>query len=114
MANAKAKPVKKAKPKAVKPKAATKTPRATKPKAVAKVTDAETIEALKKQIEVLQNQLNETLTAYGKMHATMLNFNSRADAMLGMILKGLFEIGIGPDELARKCSQIFRKKIQAD
>ena len=74
----------------------------------------ESVAELKKQIENLKNQLNKTTEDYGNMLAAWVNMKVKMDTMLGEVLKGLFAIGIGPDELKAKCGQMFVKKVKAD
>lgn len=92
-------------------KAKTTKPKQT-PKAPAK--KRETLADLKKRIEDLEAQKTDALTKYGKMLEVNGNMQLKLDAMLGQMLQALFIVGIGPDELMLKCSQMFRKKVVED
>ena len=70
--------------------------------------------ALKKRIAELEGLVKASGEEQGKMLEAITNLRLKQDAMLGQILKGLFIVGIDPDVIARKCSQMFRKKIVAD
>lgn len=74
----------------------------------------ETAADLKARIKELEEQRDQTLADYGKLLEVVTNIRFKRDAMLGQMLKGLFLIGIGPDELHAKCEQMFRKKVVAD
>lgn len=89
-----------------------KTKKVKSPKTPAK--KRETIADLKKKIADLEAQRNKVLEDYGKLLAASTNINLKLDAMLGQMLKALFIVGIGPDELHKKCEQMFRKKVVAD
>ena len=69
---------------------------------------------LEKRIAELENQKNDALTKYGSMLEATSNMQLKLDAMLGQMLKALFIVGIGPDELMAKCQQMFRKNVVAD
>ena len=74
----------------------------------------ESTASLKKRIAELEAQRDNALNDYGNAVAANANLSIQLDAMLGQILKALFIVGIGPDELMAKCQQIFRKKVVAD
>lgn len=89
-------------------------------KAIKKTTSTKTVKKrettadLKKRIADLEGQLNKALTDYGNLLSETANITQKIDVMLGQMLKALFIVGIGPDELMAKCQQMFRKKVVAD
>lgn len=89
-------------------------------KAVKKTTSTKTVKKrettadLKKRIAELESQLNKSLEDHGKFLAATANITKKLDVMLGQMLKALFIVGIGPDELMAKCQQMFQKKVVAD
>ena len=62
----------------------------------------------------LQKRLNDALADYGTLLEAMNNLRLKIDVMLGQFLKGLYVIGITPDDIVQKCQQMFRKKVSAD
>ncbi len=74
-----------------------------------KVSTRTTIGELKKTVSQLEDQLKTSTEAYGKVLEELSNYRIKLDVMLGQMLKALFIIGIGPDELSRKCSQMFSR-----
>ena len=62
----------------------------------------------------LQKRLNDALADYGTLLELMTNLRLKIDVMLGQFLKGLYVIGITPDDIVQKCQQMFRKKVSAD
>lgn len=62
----------------------------------------------------LQKRLNDALADYGTLLEAMTNLRLKIDVMLGQFLKGLYVIGITPDDIVQKCQQMFRKKVSAD
>ena len=74
----------------------------------------ETTADLKKRIAELESQLNTALEDHGNLLSATANITKKLDVMLGQMLKALFIVGIGPDELMAKCQQMFRKKVVAD
>ena len=86
-----------------------------KPRAVkSPAKKRETMADLKKKIAELEESNSQAIESYGKLKADFYNMQLKHDAMLGLMLRALFVIGIGPDELMAKCSQMFRKKVVAD
>jgi hypothetical protein len=89
-------------------------------KAVKKTTSTKTVKKrettadLKKKIAELENRLNKTLEEHGNLLSATANITQKLDVMLGQMLKALFIVGIGPDELMAKCQQMFRKNVVAD
>lgn len=73
-----------------------------------------TSDMLKKRILELEGNLAKSQEEYGKLFELHTNMRVKLDAMLGQILKGMFIAGIDPDVLAKKCHQMFRKRIVAD
>ena len=101
-------------PKAAKTVIKSEKPRATKPK-VKRTPEAEALlKSLTEETAALRKENNESAEKIGKLLESNANFRIKADAMLGQILKGLYLIGISPDDIQRKCSQMFRKKVVAD
>ncbi len=96
-----------------KPKAARK-PRTAKPKAIRPPELEKELAALKEETARLQEENAKFAEQYGKMLETSANIKFKANAMLGQVLKGLYLLGIGPDEIVAKCNQMFRKKVVAD
>lgn len=78
------------------------------------VKKRETTADLKKRIVELESQLNKILEDHGNLLSASANITKKLDVMLGQMLKALFIVGIGPDELMAKCQQMFRKKVVAD
>ena len=97
-------------------KKTTKKPtKAVQPKSVkSPAKKRETMADLKKKIAELEVQRDKALENYGKMLEVSTNMSLKINVMLGQMLKALFIIGIGPDELHAKCEQMFRKKVVAD
>lgn len=89
-------------------------PRATKPKVVRSHGIEQELESLKKTVVELQEENVRLAEQYGKMLETSTNLRIKANAMLGQILKGLYLMGITPDDIVVKCNQMFRKKVVAD
>ena len=77
------------------------------------IKGTEGVAALEKRIAELESQTAKTNEAYGEMLAACTNFAIQKDAMLGQILKALYIIGIGPDQIQAKCQQMFQKKVRA-
>lgn len=92
----------------------TKKPRATKPKAIRSAEAEKEIAALKEETEKLRAENLRMAEQFGKMLEENANFRLKANAMLGQVLKGLYLIGIAPDDIQAKCQQMFRKKVIAD
>lgn len=57
---------------------------------------------LKTQLEMYQNK-------YGELLAYTANMKMKLDVLLGQIIKGLYVMGITPDDIMKKCSQMFEK-----
>ena len=74
----------------------------------------ESAAALKKRIAELEEQIKQAAEEQGKMLELFTNTRIKLNAMLGQMLKALFIVGIGPDELMAKCQQMFRKNVVAD
>lgn len=89
-------------------------------KAVKKTTSTkavkkrETTAELRKRIAELEAQRDAALNDFGHALESNSNMTIKLDAMLGQLLKALFIVGIGPDELMAKCQQMFQKKVVAD
>lgn len=92
----------------------TRKPRETKPKAVRSTEIEKELEALKKSTAELHEENVRMAEQYGKLLEFSTNMKIKANAMLGQVLKGLYLLGIGPDEIIAKCNQMFRKKVVAD
>ena len=108
--------VKKTEPKPksiIKPKALKK-PNKVKPKAIRSPEVEKELSALKEETARLREENAKFAEQYGKMLETSTNIRIKANAMLGQILKALYIIGIGPDDIQAKCQQMFRKKVVAD
>ena len=88
--------------------------RATKNKSVRSPEIEQELETLKKRFSELQEGNVRLSEQYGKMLETVTNLRIKTNAMLGQILKGLYLIGITPDDIVAKCNQMFRKKVVAD
>jgi len=89
-------------------------PRATKPKAIRSPEVEKELAALKEETAKLREENAKFAEQYGKMLETSTNIKLKANAMLGQILKALYIMGIGPDEIQTKCQQMFCKKVVAD
>lgn len=89
-------------------------PMSAKLKAVCSPEIEQELESLKKTVVELQKENVRIAELYGKMHETSTNLRIKANAMLGQILKGLYLMGITPDDIVAKCNQMFRKKVVAD
>lgn len=89
-------------------------PRTTKPKVIRSPEVEKELAALKEETAILHEENAKLAEQYGKMLETSTNIKFRANAMLGQILKALYIMGIGPDEIQAKCQQMFRKKVVAD
>jgi hypothetical protein len=70
--------------------------------------------ALKEETASLQAENARIVEKYGQMLEVSTNIKFKANAMLGQILKALYIMGIGPDDILAKCQQMFRKKVVAD
>lgn len=92
----------------------TRKPRTIKNKAVRSPGIEQELESLKKTVVELQEENVRLAEQYGKMLETSTNLRIKANAMLGQILKGLYLMGITPDDIVVKCNQMFRKKVVAD
>jgi hypothetical protein len=57
---------------------------------------------LKTQVAMYQNM-------YGELVASSSNMKMKLDILLGQILKGLYFMGITPEDILKKCSQMFDK-----
>ena len=57
---------------------------------------------LKTQVAMYQNM-------YGELVASSTNIKMKLDILLGQILKGLYVMGITPEDILKKCSQMFEK-----
>ena len=93
---------------------ATRKPRATKPKTVRLPEVEKELAALKEETARLKADNARFMEQYGKMMEENANFRIKANAMLGQILKGLYLLGFGPEDILAKCQQMFRKKVVAD
>ena len=89
-------------------------PRATKQKTIRSLNVEKELAALKEETEKLREENLRLTEQFGKMLEEHTNIKLKANAMLGQILKGLYILGIGPDEIQAKCQQMFRKKVVAD
>ena len=96
-----------------KPKTAKK-PTKAKTKAVRSPDLAKELDALKEETARLRAENAKFMEQYGKMMEGNANFRIKANAMLGQILKGLYLLGFGPEDIQAKCQQMFRKKVVAD
>ena len=74
-----------------------------------KTNSRETLVELKKKISEIEDQMRSSTEEYGKLLEYVSNNRIKLDVMLGQIIKALFIVGIGPEEIARKCSQMFSK-----
>ena len=74
----------------------------------------EELAALKKQTEILHQENLKLLEEHGKQLSESVNYKMKTDAMLGQVLKALYIMGIYPDQIMRKCDQMFAKKVVAD
>ena len=70
----------------------------------------ERIENIQRRVVALENSSHELATKYGKSIEELTNIRYKIDLMLGEILKGLYIIGISPDDIVRKLNQMFEKK----
>ncbi|MBO6031871.1 MAG: hypothetical protein J6Q22_10560 [Prevotella sp.] len=70
--------------------------------------------ALKEETASLQAENARLVEQYGQMLEVSTNIKFKANAMLGQILKALYIMGIGPDDILAKCQQMFMKKVVAD
>ena len=70
--------------------------------------------ALKEETASLQAENARLVEQYGQMLEESTNIKFKANAMLGQILKALYIMGIGPDDILAKCQQMFMKKVVAD
>lgn len=70
--------------------------------------------AFQKRIAELEEQVKAISEEKGKLLEIFTNLRIKQDAMLGQILKGLYLVGIDPDVIGRKCSQMFSKRVVAD
>lgn len=109
-------PVKKPKAKTTATKGAKpKTTKAPVKKRASKTLPKEdSLPSLKGEIETLEKAYLQTQEDYGKLLEQYTNLRLKLNTMLGQILKALFIVGIGPDELTAKCGEMFCKKIVAD
>ena len=92
----------------------TRKPMATKPKTVRSPELEKELAALKDETARLKADNAQFMEKYGKMMEENANFRLKANAMLGQVLKGLYLIGFGPEDIQAKCQQMFRKKVVAD
>jgi len=72
------------------------------------------IKSLKEETAALHEENRKEAERLGKLLEENANFRIKADAMLGQLLKGLYILGITPDYIQSKCSQMFRKAVSAD
>ena len=70
--------------------------------------------AFQKRIAELEERVKAISEEKGKLLEILTNLRLKQDAMLGQILKGLYLVGIDPDVISRKCSQMFSKRVVAD
>lgn len=89
-------------------------PRTTKPKTIRSPEVEKELAALKDETARLKADNAQFMEKFGKMVEENANFRIKANAMLGQILKGLYLIGFGPDDIMAKCQQMFRKNVVAD
>ena len=72
------------------------------------------VTALKRKVGRLQKENMHLAEQIGKCLEETTNIRIKADVMLGQILKALYIMGIGPDEILAKCQQMFMKKVVAE
>ena len=74
----------------------------------------ETEKDYQKRIAELEEQLSESQNSYGKLLEAFTNNRIKLDVALGQFLKAFYVMGIGPEEIKTKCSQMFCKRQVAD
>lgn len=88
--------------------------RAKKPTANQSPEVEKALAAIKEEAARLKEENTRLAERYGKMLEQSTNIRLKANAMLGQILKALYIMGIGPEEIQAKSQQMFRKKVDAD
>lgn len=72
------------------------------------------LDAIKEECAKLHEENLKDGKKIGTIMAENAQFRLQADAMLGQILKGLYLLGFGPEDIQAKCQQMFMKKVVAD
>ena len=85
-----------------------------KEKAIRSIELEKELSALKEETASLQAENARLAEQYGQMLEVSTNIKFKANAMLGQILKALYIMGIGPDDILAKCQQMFMTKVVAD
>lgn len=67
------------------------------------------LDALKKETESLKAENLAAMEKYGKLLEVNTSLYLKSDVMLGQIIKALYIMGITPDMIVRKCSEMFQK-----
>ena len=83
----------------------------TKPQASASIRSKykDEIEALMHETERLKAENLAAMEKYGKLLEVNTSLYLKSDVMLGQIIKALYIMGITPDMIVRKCSEMFQK-----
>lgn len=80
-------------------------------KPAAKKTRNETSElkVLRDEVASLKEANRQVSENFGKLLEEVTNFQIKKNAALGQILKGIYLLGIMPDEIHAKCAAMFKR-----